>query len=678
MNRHQRRAAAASGDTVRHQLEAATQQIQLGRFSQAERLLKSVLAADRRNPDALHLTGLVAYHGGNFERAVEFVTRALAVAERSPLYWNTLGSAQRGLGQMERARDSFRRATVLAPDYAAAHNNLGLMLHELGPLSEAEQAFRRALARRPDYAAAAANLGTLLFDMGRFADAADILRRALALDPGDRKCELFYGRALKRLQRFDEATTVFRRVLMATPGDGEAQELLQESQFLACDWSEFDRFSKSYREKIAAGIKDYHYDSLIPAGVPGLSRADHLVLNRTAAVRHSMSVGPAPARVPHSSRPKLRIGYISGDFCEHPVANLTAELFELHDRTRFEVVAYSNGPDDGSAIRARIVRAFDRFTDIRDMPVRAAADRIAADEVDVLVDLAGYTQFGCPKVLALRPAPIQVNFLGFPGTLGADWMDYILVDRLICPPEHAADYTEAFAYLPDCYMPSDRQRRIAEPAPSRAECGLPDDAFVFCCFNNSWKITPRVFDVWMRLLESVPRSVLWLRDFNADATRNLRAAAAARGVGADRVVFAGRADYASHLARLGCADLFLDTLPYNAHATASDSLWAGLPVLTCIGEAFASRVCASLLTAAGLPELITADLGAYEQRARELALGGTEIRALRARLAANRETCALFDSVRFTRNLEAVVERMWQRHADGLPPATIDLAAAPA
>jgi predicted O-linked N-acetylglucosamine transferase (SPINDLY family) len=372
-------------------------------------------------------------------------------------------------------------------------------------------------------------------------------------------------------------------------------------------------------------------------------------------------------------KPKLRLGYLSADFHTHPTTALLAEVIELHDRARFETVAYSLGPDDGSAMRARIETAFDRFHDLAAPAPRAAAERIHRDGIDILIDINGFTRAGRVDIVAYRPAPIQVNYLGFPGTMGADFIDYIVADDFICPPGSDIHYTEAIARLPDCYQPNDRKRRVAPSPPSRHDCGLPDSGFVFCCFNNSFKIVPEVFDVWMALLRAVPDGTLWLIEDNALAKHNLGRAASARGIAPDRLVFAQRIAPELHLARHAHADLFLDTLPYNAHTTACDALWAGLPVVTCAGETFAGRVAGSLLRAVGLPQCIAGSLDDYRRLALALATDRAKLDALKRHLAAVRDTCALFDSRRYTPNLERLYEAMWQNWLAGKPPAPIAL-----
>jgi protein O-GlcNAc transferase len=365
---------------------------------------------------------------------------------------------------------------------------------------------------------------------------------------------------------------------------------------------------------------------------------------------------------------KMTIGYLSADFRSHAVACLIAELIEKHDRSRFAIHGYSYGRDDGSAIRGRLVRAFDRFVDVSNLSHLQAAQRIAHDEVQVLVDLTGYTRNARTHILALRPAPIQVNYLGYPGTMGASFIDYILVDDYIVPSNQQPSFTEKLVHLPGCYQINDSQREIASCTQSRAECGLPEAGFVFCSFNNNFKITPEMFGVWMTLLKEVPGSVLWLLEGNRFAPANLCREAKKRGVAAERLVFAPHRSLAEHLARHRLADLFLDTFPYNAHTTASDALWAGCPVLTMAGETFASRVAASLLSALDLPELITRSLADYQDAALRLARNTGLLVALRERLEASRKESQLFNADWFARNLEKAYSTMWEIYASGEAP----------
>jgi predicted O-linked N-acetylglucosamine transferase (SPINDLY family) len=359
------------------------------------------------------------------------------------------------------------------------------------------------------------------------------------------------------------------------------------------------------------------------------------------------------------------LAYLSADFHDHPTAYLMAELFERHDRNKFEILGISSGPDRRSEMRSRLIAAFDRFVDVRRVSDLEAARLLRDAEVDIAIDLKGFTQNCRPNILAHRPAPIQVNYLGYPGTLGAEYIDYILADEFVIPGDHQIHYSEKVVYLPGCYQVNDTKRKIAERTPARAEVGLPEQGFVFCCFNNSFKLTPRIFDIWMRLLSRIDNSVLWLLQGSATAESNLRREAQARDIDPSRLIFAPRMKLEKHLARHRLADLFLDTLPYNAHTTASDALWTGLPVVTCAGTTFAGRVAGSLLQAVGLPELVTTTLEDYEALALRMATDQGLLRESKEKLARNRLTAPLFDSERFRVHIETAYTTMRDIHQRG-------------
>jgi predicted O-linked N-acetylglucosamine transferase (SPINDLY family) len=383
---------------------------------------------------------------------------------------------------------------------------------------------------------------------------------------------------------------------------------------------------------------------------------------------------PPIVRVPlnsaRSRHARLRVAYVSADFTEHAVSYLLAGVFEAHDRSQFEIIALRLKPSDGSAMAQRVDKAFERTIDVSGMTDAEAAAKMVELEVDIAVDLTGFTENSRTSIFASHPAPIQINYLGYPGTMGTPYMDFILADEYVIPREAAAQYSEKVAYLPDCFQANDDKRAITQPVPSRTEAGLPPTGFIFCAFNSFAKLNPPLFDIWMRLLAAVPDSVLWLIASEPTARRNLIAQAEQRGIAAHRLVFAPHVRYPDHLARMGLADLFLDTLPFNAGTTASDALWAGLPVLTCSGEAFAARMAGSLLRAVGLEELIARDLQHYEALALQLATRPEELARVRARLAANRASAALFDTKRFCRNLEMAYREMWSQYERGEAPAT--------
>jgi predicted O-linked N-acetylglucosamine transferase (SPINDLY family) len=380
-------------------------------------------------------------------------------------------------------------------------------------------------------------------------------------------------------------------------------------------------------------------------------------------------VRPKPLwKAEHYRHERIRIAYVSADFHQHATSYLTAGMFECHDKSRFEITAISIGPDDNSEIRQRLKDSFDYFIDVTALSEDQIASRIRDSEIDIVVDLKGFTQDARTGVFAHRPAPIQVNYLGYPGTLGAKYIDYIIADRNVIPEDQQKFYSEKIVYMPNSYQVNDTKRLTADVIFTRPELGLPPTGFVFCCFNNNYKITPHVFDCWMRVLKQVEGGVLWLLEANAKAAGNLRREAAARGVNAERLIFARKRPLSEHLARYRLADLFLDTLPCNAHTTASDALWAGLPVLTCSGETFASRVAASLLHAIHLPQLATTTLEDYESLAIELAKHPNKLKEIKQKLADNRLTTPLFDTKLFTKHIEAAYTAMYERYRAGLAP----------
>ena len=434
-----------------------------------------------------------------------------------------------------------------------------------------------------------------------------------------------------------------------------------------CNWASLAADTEEIGRDIDAGKLVSTPYVLIAAD---LSEARQLTAAQTFC-RDRYPMSPEPVWRGQTYRhDKIRIGYVSAEFHEQATAHLTADLYECHDRSAFELYAFATGKNDGSPMRKRLESAFDVFSDVSQCSDRGVAEAIRHAEIDILINLNGYFGGERTRVFALRPAPVQVNYLGYPATMGAAYMDYILADKIVIPEDRRGDYAEKVVYLPDTYQPNDRKKRVSERSLTRRDCGLPETGFVFCCFNNNFKLTPDVFDIWMRLLRGVEGSVLWLYEGNAAAKRNLLHEAQARGVTSDRLVFAPFVPHPEHLARGHLADLFLDTLPHNAHTTASDALWCGVPVLTCLGSTFAGRVAASLVCAAGLPELAVHSLEDYEALAERLAGDPAMLAGLKRRLAESRDTMALFDTPRYARSLEAAYRTMWHRTQEGEAPAS--------
>lgn len=577
-------------------------------------------------------------------------------------------------GRLDEALAALGQALAIDAGNADLHNRRGLLLQALGRIDDARAAYEQAVALLPRHAGAFNNLGTLFTQQGRWAEAAQAFGRAVALRPDHALAWHNLGYVQREQKALQDSLQSLERALAVAPAKPFLRGDLLHGRMRLCDWRHFDADLQALQAGLAAGEAVATPFVLLPAlDRPDLQRA---AAERMVALMYPPrdDLGPIPPRPPGE---RLRIGYFSADFREHPVASLTAQLFELHDRRRFEVIAFSHGPDTGDAMQQRLRAAFDDFIDVRMLGDAGVAALARQRGIDVAVDLTGYTA-GCrPNIFALRAAPVQVGYLGYLGTMGAPYVDYLIVDPQLVPPSQRDGYRERLACLPS-YQVNDATRRVGERAFTRAELGLPEAGFVFCCLNNGYKITPAVFACWMRILHAVPGSVLMLYAENTWMPDSLRREAQARGVAPARLVFVERLPQPDYLARYRVADLFLDTTPYNAGTTASDALWAGLPLLTCRGRSLASRVAGSLLHAVGLPELVTDDLDAYAARAIELARDPAQLQALRLRLQQGRERSALFDAARFTRHLEAACEAMVARWRVGLPPDDLVIEAVPA
>jgi len=623
---------------------------QAGNLAEAERLYRQILA-QAAPPEVLVNLGNVLAAQARRDEALANYDRALAAR---PDFFEALFNRANTLLELKRieeALEDYDRALALRPDNPGGWNNRGTALRSLRRLDEALASFSRAAMLASAHVNALTNVAIVLWEQGRLEEALAACGHALERAP--RAAEALYVKAniLRDLKRLDEALAHYEQALAANPAHPHALNGMAQMALGLCDW-----------QRVAAlGPRLMEYAANGPAMIQPfvlLGYSDDAALQRRCAenyVRRTVAPHASPAGRARYRHDRIRLAYLSADFHQHPTAQLLAELFERHDRARFEVTGIAFGPDDKSEMRARIRQSFDHFEDVRGKSDAEVAGLLKAHEIDIAVDLNGHTAGARTGIFAYGPAPVQVNYLVYPGTVGADFIDYVLADATVLPADQQLFFREKIVHLPDCYQANDATR-IVPPPPRRAEAGLPDDAFVFCCFNNGWKITAAVFDVWMRLLGKIGNGVVWLLE-GANAS-NLRKEASARGIDPQRLIFAPKLWPDRHLARHQLADLFLDTLPYNAHTTCSDALWAGLPVLTCYGKAFPGRVAASLLKAVGLPELITQRLEDYEQLALELAGNPSLLKATREKLARNRLTMPLYDSDRFRRNIEAAYEAM--------------------
>jgi predicted O-linked N-acetylglucosamine transferase (SPINDLY family) len=642
-------------------------QLRLGAAEDALLSINEALRLSPGSPQALNSRCGVLLELERPQEALESCDRALALKPDYAEALNSRGIVLMKLDRAEEAVASFDDALALAPEHAEVFHNRGNALLALNRHQEALESFDRALAVKSDHVQALNNRGYTMLQLGRPEDALASFDRALAIKPDYVDALSNRSDALLSLKRHEELIECYRRLLEIKPDYDYAPGYLLRARMQVCEWTDYESSAAQISENIRAGRRadtPFNFLGISESAADQLSCSRILVADKYPATQKPVWRGE---RYRHD---KIRVAYLSADLRHHATARLIAGLIEAHDRSRFEITAISFGPDTSDGMRMRLRNAFDRFIDAGNKSDREVALLLRELETDIAVDLQGFSRFCRPRILAQRAAPVQVNYLGYPGTMGAPYMDYIVADRCVIPPEHHPCYTEKVVYLPDCYQVNDRKRNIAADTPSRAELGLPVEGFVFCCFNNNYKITPQVFDVWVRLLKQVEGSVLWLLEDNRPVVHNLWREAEKRGVAPGRLVFAPRIEMERHLARQRVADLFLDTLPCNAHTTASDALSVGLPVVTHMGSTFAGRVAASLLNAVRLPELITTCWTDYEDLALRLATDGKLLADIKAKLAGNRATCPLFDTDRSRTHIEIAYVTMWERYQRGDPAAS--------
>ncbi|MEO8303883.1 MAG: tetratricopeptide repeat protein [Betaproteobacteria bacterium] len=638
----------------------------------AEAAWKTALSHDPTDAEALFYLGNAARDRGDQKEAIRIYEDALKHHPGDAPLLNNLGLALERSGDVDAARKRYEEALQAPGAPTEAHANLARLL-------QVQQDYPGAAAHYHAYTTAVddpsadvwANLALSQHKLGAFEAAEDSYRKALRRAPEDGNIKYGLAALLVELGRSTDAIPLLDQ-LRKTVRSGRVLHALLCARQLICDWTDWRATFDELRAHVAR-LPDVPGDSLIPFNALALplSPAELLIVaRRFAETYRDAQTLHLPRRGPRDRATRLKIGYVSADLRTHPIAYLLTELWERHDRERFEVYAYSIGPRDDGPLRQRIERAFEHFVDAADESANETARRIRADGIDILIDLNGYTSGSRMEIFIPKPAPVQMHWLGFLGTQGADWFDHILVDRIVAPPEMQPFFTERFLYLDGGYSPSDTRRVIDSQSQTRAAQGLPDGAPVFCCFNNAYKILPPVFDVWMRILAAVPGSVLWLSPSSEATCANLRREAGQRGIAPQRLIFAPRVELGTYLARLRLADLFLDTWPYNAGTTANDALFVGLPILTCAGETLVSRVAASQLLTLGVPELVTFDFATFERRAIELARAPDRLRALSERILERRTTSPLFDMERYTRRFEDTLDAAWRDYERTSPTAT--------
>jgi len=605
-------------------------------LNESKKLCLEILKDEPKNFDALHLSGIIYFHLKNYKKSSELISEAIKINPKDAEAYNNMGIVLKELNKFDIAHNNFCNAIKLKPDYAEAHNNCGVVLKELEEEEKAIKSFRLAIKFKKNYAQAYFSLGHIFFERNKFNEA---------------------------LQNFYQSYKINSKLNYLLSS-------IIDTKHRLCEWSSFDKDLLDLENLILNEKKKiYPFLTLSFYESPQLQKTSaETYVNDEYDVQNNQNY-----KFHKLAKKKIRIAYYSADFRNHPMSYLLANLYELHDKNKFEIIGISFGPDKDDKMRRRVSEAFDEFYDVRlktdDEIVKFSREL----KIDIAIDLMCFTKYNKFGIFVKRCAPIQVNYLGFPGTSGANYLDYIIADKIIIPKESQKYYSEKIVYLPDTYQANDSTKKISDKIFTREELGLPKNGFIFCCFNNNYKITPQVFDVWMRLLERVENSALWILSENINISNNLKKEATLRGIDFNRIVFTKRIKMNEHLARQKVADLFIDTFPYTGHTTVSDALWAELPVLTRIGKSFASRVSASLLNAIGLSALVTNSEKEYEDLAIELATNSAKLKELKNKLKNNRNTKLLFNTQVFARNIEKAYSLMYERYLKNLPLDNIEI-----
>ena len=673
-------------------------------FINAKVIYENILSVDKKNFDALFFLAVILINFKNYKKAKDLLEQVVLIKPNFADAYNNIGICLEKLNDLDGAIKNYNLAINNRPNFAEAHNNIGVVFQKLRNFDQAILQYKKAITYKNLYLDAYVNLANLFKETKQFEEAIKNYDLAINLNPKLAEVYNNKGNALKEIRKFEEAIKNYDLAINLNPNFAEAyfntatalQDIknfekavlyfekallldkeipfckgyLLHAKMLCCNWSGLNELYK----EIYNDVEKNRY-SATPFGYQAICD-DESNLQKCAQLYSSKRFPEIKNNLfskKVSKNKKIKIGYLCGEFREQATSILMTEVWEKHNKEDFEIIAFDSGWDDKSLRRNRIINAFDKFIDISKVSDLDAAKIIYKEQIDILINLNGFFGTGRPVVFSYRPAGIQINYLGFPGTIGSKYIDYILCDQTVVPPESKKFYNEKIIYLPDSYQANDTKRNISDKKFLREELSLPKESFVFCCFNNNYKITPNMFDVWARLLKKIDNSVLWLIDGNSEATENLKKEAKIRNIDVSRLIFAKRMKLEDHLARHKNADLFLDTLPYNAHTTASDSLWAGLPVLTCLGKAFPGRVAASLLKSLNLPELITYSENEYISKAEELALNPEKLTLIKNKLDTNKFSQPLFNTELFCRNLESAFKIIFEKYSLGLETEDIRL-----
>jgi predicted O-linked N-acetylglucosamine transferase (SPINDLY family) len=671
--------------------------VQFGNSSKAINAFKKVVQLDPYDFETYNNMGITLYGQHKLEEAIDAFKHATSINKNYAEAYNNMGIALKDKGDLNEAVVSYKMALAARPNYVEAWNNMGIILHKQIKLEESINAYKKALAINPNYVEAWNNMGVVLHGQKKLDESLAAYKKALALNSSYADAHNNMGLIFKAQGKLDEALDSYKKALSFKPNYTDAYENIsvvlekqgQKDQVIENfvklltikPNDESLRVRKLHEQSYICDWNGIREDSaLIPKlGTTEQSISPFMILSlEDNPARHRLrseinakaqyTLKPLPIISKPSTKPKrLRIGYFSADLIEHPVAYLIAKVFQKHNRENFEIYGYSINSRKESHLRERLVKSFDIFKDVQDMSDKDVALLARQDQIDIAIDLTGYMFNSRPEIFAHRAAPIQISYLGYPGTMGADFIDYIIADEVLIPPDMQQNYSEKIIFLPNSYIATDNTLKIAKETPSRLELGLPEEGFVFCAINNSYKYSVTEFEIWMRLLKNVDKSILWLLESNKWAKENLISECVLHGVDPKRLVFANKVGHDKYLAQFRQADLFIDTFIYNAGATACNALWAGLPVVTKSGKGYTARMATSILTAIGLPELITNTNKEYEELILELALNPKRLSILQEKLAKNRLTKPLFDSELFTQHLEKGYQQAYKRFFDGMP-----------
>ena len=607
-----------------------------GQIKKAKNICLEILEDEPKNFDILHLFGIISFQLKDYKKSSEFIAKAIEVNPNDAEVYNNMAIVSKKLNQFDVAYKNFCSAIKLKPDYAEAHNSCGVILKELKKEDEAIKSFELAINYNKSYAEAYYNLGHIFFERKKYNEALKNFYHSFKLNP-----KLDYLLSSIIIIKHSICEWGSFDIDLANLKNAILNEKKEINPFLTLSFYDSPQLQKTSAEAFVK--KEYHY----------MNNLNYKFDNQT--------------------KKKIRIAYYSSDFRNHPMSYLLANLYELHDKNKFEVIGISFGPNKDDEMRKRISNAFDKFYDLRLKTEDEIVNFSRELKIDIAIDLMCFTKYHKFGIFVKRCAPVQVNYLGYPGTSGTNYLDYIIADRTLIPKDSQKHYSEKIVYLPDTYQANDSKKKISDKIFTKKELGLPEDSFVFCCFNNNYKITPQVFDIWMRILKKVKNSVLWILSEDVNISKNLKKEATMRDVDFSRIFFAERIKMNEHLARQKVADLFIDTFPYTAHTTASDALWVGLPIITRIGKSFASRVSASLLKAIDLPELITNSEKEYEDLAVELANNPKKLKEIKNKLNNNRKTKPLFNIQVFAKNIEKAYSLMYERNSKNLPLDNIEI-----